>query len=59
MAKITINITKNNENEFLVKCGTSVGGGQEKCKNSSIREVKDFIGNIIERLDKEGHIGKK
>lgn len=59
MAKITVNITKDNDEKFTVKCGTSVGGGQEKCKSDSLEDVKDFIGNIIKRLDEDGYIGKK
>lgn len=59
MARITINITKNKNDKFTVKCGTSVGGGQEKCKDKSIEEVKNFIGNIIKKLDNDGFIGRK
>ena len=59
MAKITVTITKSDDDNFTVKCGTSVGGGQEKIKGKSLDEVKDFLGDIIERLDEKGLIGRK
>lgn len=59
MAKITITITKSEDNKFTAKCGTSVGGGQEKVKDKNLDEVKEFIGDVIKNLDDEGHIGRK
>lgn len=59
MAKITLTITKSEEDTYTVKCGTSVGGGQEKCKGKTLDEVKEFVGGIIERLDGDGFIGRK
>lgn len=59
MAKITITITKSEDDKFTAKCGTSVGGGQDKIKDKTLEEVKEFIGSIIRSLDDEGHIGRK
>ncbi|MBR0542372.1 MAG: hypothetical protein IJK26_09285 [Clostridia bacterium] len=59
MAKITVSITKSDNGSFTVKCGTSAGGGQEKAKDQSLDDVKDFIGGIIERMDEKGLIGRK
>lgn len=59
MAKLTITITKTDKEKFTVKCGTSVGGGQQKCKDKSLDEVKDFLGNIIQSLDENDCIGRK
>lgn len=59
MAKITITITKTEDDKFTAKCGTSVGGGQDKIKDKTFDEVKDFIGDVIRNLDSEGYIGRK
>lgn len=59
MAKITVTITKSDEGKFTVKCGTSVGGGQQKCKDKSLDEVKEFIGDVIQTLDENDCIGRK
>ena len=59
MAKITITITKSEDDKFTAKCGTSVGGGQDKIKDKTLEEVKEFIGGVIRSLDDEGYIGRK
>ena len=59
MAKITVTITKSDEDKFTLKCGTSVGGGQEKRKDISLEESKEFIGDIIQKLDEKGLRGRK
>lgn len=59
MAKVTVTVTKSENDKYTVKCSTSEGGGQKKCKGVDFEEAKEFIGGIIKDLDDKGLIGRK
>ena len=57
--KLTVTIIKGSkEDTYTAKIGTSIGGGQERCKDVPMNIVLKKLGDIIKKAEADGYVGK-
>ncbi len=57
--QITIKVVRGTEeNKYIAKISTSLGGGQERYKDLTAEELGAKIADLVNQAQKEGQIGK-